>query len=68
MVTQLPEFVLAGILAAAVMAVVWLAHGWRAVGGVGGVLADLPRPLVLRYTLLILAALFPLMYFMVDGR
>jgi hypothetical protein len=65
MVTQLPELVLAGILAAAVMAVVWLARGWGAVGGVGGILADLPRPLVLRYTLLILSALFPLIYFMV---
>jgi|tagenome__1003787_1003787.scaffolds.fasta_scaffold20922278_1 hypothetical protein len=65
MVTQLPELVLAGILAAVVMAVVWLARGWLAGGGIGGIATAVPRPMVLRYTLLILSALFPLIYFMV---
>jgi len=65
MVTQLPELVLAGILAAVVMAVVWLARGWLAGGGIGGIATAVPRPKVLRYTLLILSALFPLIYFMV---
>jgi hypothetical protein len=59
MVTQLPELVLAGFAAAAAMAVVWLVRG-----GIGGILTDVPRPVVLRYTMLILAALFPLIYFM----
>jgi hypothetical protein len=65
MVTQLPELVLAGIVAAAVMAVVWLAKGGLGRGSYGVILADVPRPVVLRYTLLILSALFPLIYFMV---
>jgi hypothetical protein len=65
MVTQLPELVLAGLLAAAVMAVIWLARGWLARGSIGGILNDVPKPVVLRYTLLILSALFPLIYFMV---
>jgi hypothetical protein len=65
MVTQLPELVLAGLLAAAVMAIVWLVKGRLARKGFGGILADVPRPAVLRYTLLILSALFPLIYFMV---
>jgi hypothetical protein len=61
MVTQLPELVLAGFAAAVVMATVWLVRG-----GVRGVLTDVSRPVVLRYTMLILAALFPLIYFMVE--
>jgi hypothetical protein len=65
MVTQLPELVLAGILAAAVMGGFWLAKGLRTGGSIGRMLAEAPRPVVLQYFLLILAALFPLIYFMV---
>jgi hypothetical protein len=65
MVTQLPELVLAGILAAAALAAIWLAKGVSRERGLAGTLADMPRPVVLRYTLLILSALFPLIYFMV---
>ena len=65
MVTQLPELVLAGILAAFVLGGLRLTKAWANGAGVGELLDEAPRAVVLQYLLLILSALFPLIYFMV---
>ncbi|MGF7209156.1 hypothetical protein GGE65_003753 [Skermanella aerolata] len=65
MVAQLPELVLAGLMAAFLVGGLGLTKVLTTGKGIGELLKEAARPVVLRFFLLILSALFPLIYFMV---